>query len=129
MNKEEFIYCWNNWIKKVCSIFSRCFSPKPETLSRNFKIVRPISALIIVDVQNDFISGTLAISNCPAGQNGEEVRNCLHHQRCVKLDVSSDLNINHVNCVNCLASSYSKLYPRGSFQRHQSLSFCKVCLQ
>ncbi len=33
-----------------------------------------MSALIVVDVQNDFISGTLAISNCPAGQNGEEVR-------------------------------------------------------
>ena len=28
---------------------------------------------MIVDVQNDFISGSLAISNCPAGQNGEEV--------------------------------------------------------
>jgi len=52
MNREEFIFCWNNWIKKI---------------------VRPVSAIIIVDVQNDFISGTLAISNCPAGQNGEEV--------------------------------------------------------
>ena len=28
---------------------------------------------MIVDVQNDFISGSLAIKNCPAGQNGEEV--------------------------------------------------------
>ena len=27
----------------------------------------------MVDVQNDFISGSLAISNCPAGQNGEDV--------------------------------------------------------
>ena len=26
-----------------------------------------------MDVQNDFISGSLAISNCPAGQNGEDV--------------------------------------------------------
>ena len=26
-----------------------------------------------MDVQNDFISGSLAIKNCPAGQNGEEV--------------------------------------------------------
>ena len=27
----------------------------------------------MVDVQNDFISGSLSISNCPAGHNGEEV--------------------------------------------------------
>ena len=27
----------------------------------------------MVDVQNDFISGSLAIKNCPAGQDGEEV--------------------------------------------------------
>ena len=52
LDKTEFAFCWNNWIKKV---------------------VRPISALLIVDVQNDFISGSLAISNCPAQHNGEEV--------------------------------------------------------
>lgn len=38
-----------------------------------FQIVRPVSAIVVVDVQNDFISGSLAISNCPAKQNGEEV--------------------------------------------------------
>lgn len=38
-----------------------------------FQIVRPISAFLIVDVQNDFISGTLNISNCSAQQNGLEV--------------------------------------------------------
>ena len=52
MGKEEYTFCWNNWIKKI---------------------VRPVSALLVVDVQNDFISGTLSISNCPAGQNGEDV--------------------------------------------------------
>lgn len=52
LSKEEFAFCWNNWIKKI---------------------VRPVSALIVVDVQNDFISGSLAISNCPAQHNGEEV--------------------------------------------------------
>ncbi|CAF0905679.1 unnamed protein product [Adineta ricciae] len=35
--------------------------------------VKPISALVIVDVQNDFISGTLALHSCPANQQGEEV--------------------------------------------------------
>ena len=28
---------------------------------------------VIVDVQNDFISGSLAIVNCPARQDGEDV--------------------------------------------------------
>lgn len=37
------------------------------------QIVRPVSVFLIVDVQNDFISGTLNISNCAAQQNGLEV--------------------------------------------------------
>lgn len=52
MSKQEFVFLWNGWIKKI---------------------VKPKSALIIVDVQNDFISGSLSISNCPAGHNGEHV--------------------------------------------------------
>ncbi|XP_073253425.1 nicotinamidase-like [Porites lutea] len=36
-------------------------------------VLNPISALLIVDVQNDFISGSLALKNCPAGEDGEEV--------------------------------------------------------
>ncbi|XP_053651331.1 uncharacterized protein Naam isoform X1 [Cherax quadricarinatus] len=52
IDKEEFRYCWQKWIKQV---------------------VRPVTALVVVDVQNDFISGSLAISNCPAGQQGEEI--------------------------------------------------------
>merc|ERR1712227_492577 len=52
MSMQEFVYCWNGWITKI---------------------VKPNSALVVVDVQNDFISGSLAIKNCPAGQNGEEV--------------------------------------------------------
>ena len=52
LTKEEFVFCWTEWIKKVA---------------------RPSSALVVVDVQNDFISGSLAIINCPAGQNGEDV--------------------------------------------------------
>ena len=33
----------------------------------------PHSALVIVDVQNDFIDGSLALKNCPAKQEGAEV--------------------------------------------------------
>ena len=52
VNSAEFQFCWTEWIKKV---------------------TRPSCALVVVDVQNDFISGSLAIKNCPAGQEGEEV--------------------------------------------------------
>jgi len=38
------------------------------------QIVRPVSALLVIDVQNDFISGSLSLSNCAAKQNGEEVK-------------------------------------------------------
>lgn len=37
------------------------------------QIVRPLNAFLVVDVQNDFISGSLNISNCSAQQNGIEV--------------------------------------------------------
>jgi nicotinamidase-related amidase len=49
---DEFIQAWRTTIK--CA-------------------VRPISALVIVDVQNDFISGSLALHSCPANHQGEEV--------------------------------------------------------
>lgn len=52
IDKEEFTFCWNHWIKVI---------------------VRPSSAFLIVDVQNDFISGTLNISKCNAQQDGSEV--------------------------------------------------------
>ncbi|KAK7603764.1 hypothetical protein V9T40_003763 [Parthenolecanium corni] len=52
IDSNEFTFCWNKWIKVI---------------------VRPICAFLIVDVQNDFISGSLNISNCPAQQNGLDV--------------------------------------------------------
>lgn len=52
IDREEFVFCWNHWIKTI---------------------VRPISVFLVVDVQNDFISGTLNISKCSAQQNGLEV--------------------------------------------------------
>ena len=70
MSRQEFRFCYENWIMKGLTTpantsSSACFCC--------FQIVQPRSAIIIVDVQNDFISGSLAISNCPAGQEGEEV--------------------------------------------------------
>ena len=36
-------------------------------------MLEPVTALIIVDVQHDFIDGSLALRNCPAKQDGAEV--------------------------------------------------------
>jgi len=48
------------------------------------QIVRPVSVFLVVDVQNDFISGTLNISHCSARQNGAEVRQNVERLRVLK---------------------------------------------
>ncbi|XP_025422322.1 uncharacterized protein LOC112692036 [Sipha flava] len=52
IDRQEFTMCWNKWIKTI---------------------IRPVNIFLIIDVQNDFISGSLNISNCSAQQNGLEV--------------------------------------------------------
>lgn len=52
IDSSEFQSCWSKWITPI---------------------VHPVTAFVIVDVQNDFISGSLAVCNCPAGHKGEEV--------------------------------------------------------
>lgn len=52
IDRAEFELCWNHWIKVI---------------------IKPVSSLMVVDVQNDFITGTLSISDCPARHNGVEV--------------------------------------------------------
>ncbi|KFM70878.1 Pyrazinamidase/nicotinamidase, partial [Stegodyphus mimosarum] len=49
---KEFETVWHKWIKPL---------------------LNPVSALLIIDVQNDFINGTLALKNCPAKQDGVDV--------------------------------------------------------
>ncbi|XP_052794463.1 nicotinamidase-like [Mya arenaria] len=41
--------------------------------------MKPVSAFIIVDVQNDFISGSLSLLGCPAGHDGAEVIPVINH--------------------------------------------------
>jgi len=54
------------------SLIIQCYTAllliKSKTFVFLLQIVRPVSAIIIVDVQNDFISGSLSLSNCPAQQ-------------------------------------------------------------
>lgn len=52
IDRDEFEKCWSDWIQII---------------------IKPVSALMIVDVQNDFISGTLSISECPSKHDGTEV--------------------------------------------------------
>jgi exosome complex component RRP4 len=42
-------------------------------IGSNQASVQPVNALMIIDVQNDFINGTLALRDCPSKHNGEEV--------------------------------------------------------
>ncbi|XP_067124385.1 nicotinamidase isoform X1 [Centruroides vittatus] len=58
IDKEEFKYAWKNWIKVI---------------------LKPVSALIVIDVQNDFIKGSLSIKNCPANHNGEDIIPVINH--------------------------------------------------
>ncbi|CAG5124491.1 unnamed protein product [Candidula unifasciata] len=48
----EFQAAWQYWFRQILS---------------------PVTALVIVDVQNDFISGSLSLCNCSAGQDGSVV--------------------------------------------------------
>ena len=61
MSIQEFSECYEKWIKKI---------------------VQPKSAFVIVDVQNDFISGSLAIKNCAAEQDGEDVSSSRGRDMC-----------------------------------------------
>lgn len=86
--EEIFEEAFNAYFTKelkydAVAILSR-FSSTGVALSRNdFKtfyenFVEPLllpklSGLIVVDVQNDFISGSLALKNSPAGQDGLDV--------------------------------------------------------
>lgn len=53
IDKDEFVRLSENWLQKVYR--------------------RACSALVVVDVQNDFIDGSLALINGPAKQDGAEV--------------------------------------------------------
>lgn len=51
LNESEFKFMWSNWVEKF---------------------LRIRFGLMVVDMQNDFINGSLAIKNCPAKQDGAD---------------------------------------------------------
>ena len=76
-----------------------------------FQDVSEKSALIVIDVQNDFISGSLALRNCPAKQEGEEVVAVINK---LKHDVSFDLVVFSLDwhpVDHCSFASNVKKYP------------------
>ncbi|EDW38557.1 GL12667 [Drosophila persimilis] len=101
IDREEFKFCWNQWIKTHFHSAFRVWHPhhhrqaalvlrlplachevavaavavaESEAEAAAYaNIVRPVNAFLIVDVQNDFISGSLDISNCSAQQQGHEI--------------------------------------------------------
>lgn len=52
LNGEEWNRCYNEWLQVI---------------------MNPVNVLLVVDVQNDFIQGSLGLSKCGEGEDGEEV--------------------------------------------------------
>ena len=55
------------------AIASRAADPVAYVARELSRPPKPVRALLIIDVQNDFISGTLALKACPAGDDGARV--------------------------------------------------------
>ncbi|KAI4489532.1 hypothetical protein M0802_011067 [Mischocyttarus mexicanus] len=62
---QKFNTCRNRGLKG--SDWRRCYT---EWIT---PILEPVNVLVVVDVQNDFIRGSLALSNCKSGNDGYEV--------------------------------------------------------
>ena len=66
----------SNAFSNLVSSFSRCFARLIRGLpfsARKSSTPKRVNALLIVDVQYDFIDGTLALKNCPSQHQGEHV--------------------------------------------------------
>ncbi|XP_038056976.1 uncharacterized protein LOC119728710 [Patiria miniata] len=66
INKDDFEICWENW-------FNQILCPK--------------SALVVIDVQNDFVDGSMDLKCCPACQDGAEVLPVINKLVDLKFDV------------------------------------------
>jgi nicotinamidase-related amidase len=74
---------------KVQAMFNKFDTNRDDKITREefeylwFKLIRPTllpcNALVIVDVQNDFIDGTLSLKNCASRHDGSEVVPIINH--------------------------------------------------
>lgn len=92
IDRDEFHFCWNYWIKTVSAKQIRSHFRLVIVNFAFLQIVRPINAFLIVDVQNDFITGTLSISNCSARHEGDEV---IYHLFIFVMVISQLISPNH----------------------------------
>ena len=73
----------------------------------NLQILKPKTAILLIDIQNDFITGSLSLSACPAKQDGAEVVPVANHLLdIVSFDVivySIDWHpVNHISFIDCV---------------------------
>ena len=98
VDMDELIAAWRAW-----------FGPA----------VNPVRCLIIVDVQNDFISGTLSIGACPAGQDGGAVVPVINSMRqkhdwdavAISMDWHPQDHCSFAECFAADSSSGTKAFP------------------
>lgn len=62
-----------NWLTRIARRIGLIQSSPRSSMYRSSGGSKEKRALIVVDVQNDFISGSLALSNCPSKHDGSEV--------------------------------------------------------
>jgi len=107
---EEFKKWWELWIRDV---------------------LNPISAIIIVDVQNDFIDGSLSLRNCPAHQNANEIIPIINSLREVPWDVVAITKDWHPKDHCSFHSNLSKheLHDTSKIQKHEAKVFDVVTLK
>ncbi|XP_071035843.1 nicotinamidase [Parasteatoda tepidariorum] len=127
IDSVEYMNVWHNWIKKLVS---------------------PITALLVIDVQNDFIDGSLALRCCPAKQDAKEVipviNNILQTQKfdviVYSLDYHPENHISFIDNVNLyeLSGNYEKdsakikLFDRVKFSKPiamEQVLWPKHCIQ
>ena len=90
--KSLFFFHGNSYFMQkpnMQSMFNKFDMNKDDRITREefeyfwFKLIKPTllpcNALIIVDVQNDFIDGTLSLKRCAAKHDGSEVVPCINH--------------------------------------------------
>ncbi|XP_066933530.1 nicotinamidase-like [Clytia hemisphaerica] len=78
---DKYIKMDPNQEQDVLDLFEECTVDKKVDLEMMAKVLGYLlrrdcskkTALLVVDVQNDFISGSLALKNSPANQDGEEI--------------------------------------------------------
>lgn len=124
------IWIWLTFFHSSFILFYSIFL-SIKTFSFRFsrpQIVRPINAFLVVDVQNDFISGSLNISNCSAQQNGLEVSGTSESVDCWVIDSKLKRTLKKISSYNQHSSidftSCHKLTGCNHSDRIQFLFFC-----